>query len=485
MTATPVSLPDVANPFYDESARLGAEITELCAYIHAATYRLLTLIREFDEKEYWGLPGLCSCAHWLNFQCGIGMNAAREKVRVAHVLGDLPLISEAFRRGELSYSKVRAMTRIADPSNEDYLLMIARHGTAHHVEKLVSKYRRCRRLQDSENAEWQHEKRELTCSFDDDGSMIIRGRLPAEQGALVMKALGLAMDRADNAPDDVTADHEPSAVNIGREPFHVCRANALTAIAESYLNGEPGDNTTADRYQVVLHVTADEVPSGQTLDPVQTALVPVEPMPQFDGEPRVTAETLDSVQTATRKYAAVSHLEGGPHVTAETARRIACDASIVRLIEDEKGEPLSIGRKSRTIPPAMRRALHARDDGCRFPGCTHRSFLDGHHIRHWADGGETGLDNLVQLCRHHHRLVHEGGFHCVKDENGNLQFRDPRGQPLDRYVLPTPLPDDATIEDWMVSHIQDVAIDDTTCVPNWMAGDTMDWDLAVGNLFLA
>ena len=485
MTAAPASLPDVPHPFYDESARLGAEITELCAYIHAATYRLLTLIREFDEKEYWGLPGLCSCAHWLNFQCGIGMNAAREKVRVAHALGDLPLISEAFRRGELSYSKVRAMTRIADASNEDYLLMIASHGTAHHVEKLVSKYRRCRRLQDSENAERQHEKRELTCSFDDDGSMIIRGRLPAEQGALVMKALELAMDRADNAPDDADAEQLPPGVDVSREPFHVRRADAPTGIAESYLNSEPGDNTTADRYQVVLHVTADDVASGVNVGPGPDRACAGGSHASVPRSPRVTAETLEPVQTATRKRAVASHLEDGPHVTAETSRRIACDASIVRLIENENGEPLSIGRKSRTIPPAMRRALRARDDGCRFPGCTHRSFLDGHHIRHWADGGETGLDNLVQLCRHHHRLVHEGGFHCGKDEHGNLQFRDPRGQRLARYVLPTPLPDDATIEDWMVSHMQDVAIDDTPCVPNWMAGDTMDWDLAVGNLFLA
>jgi hypothetical protein len=164
-----LTLAEAPLSFYDESEKLGAEITELCSYIYAATYRLLTLIREFDEKQYWGLPGLCSCAHWLNFRCGIGMNAAREKVRVAHALKGLPQISEAFRRGQLSYSKVRAMTRIADESNEDYLMMIARHGTAHHVEKLVSKYSRCKRLQDVANANKQHAKRELNCRFDNDG----------------------------------------------------------------------------------------------------------------------------------------------------------------------------------------------------------------------------------------------------------------------------------------------------------------------------
>jgi hypothetical protein len=492
--------PEVPNPFYDESEKLGAEITELCSYIYAATYRLLTLIREFDEKDYWGMPGLVSCAHWLNFKCGIGMNAAREKVRVAHALKDLPQISEAFRRGQLSYSKVRAMTRIADASNEDYLMMIAKHGTAHHVEKLVSKYRRCKRLQDVDNANQQHAKRELHCTFDDDGSVIIRGRLPAEQGALIMKALELAMDRAGTSMKaaaaariaaDARADgSRVTAETSAREPFHCCSADALAEIAETYLNSEPGDASTADRYQVVLHVTAETLESVQT-DAAEVACNAgsYNARPGNAGSSVANSDSVKPKESVARGQTRPdvdinAYLDQGPHVTAETSRRIACDASIVRLIEDEDGEPLSIGRKSRVIPPAMRRALRSRDEGCCFPGCTNTSYIDGHHIEHWADGGETSLDNLVQLCRRHHRLVHEGGFACEKDPNGPVTFRDARHQTLGTYVLPTPLPDDATIEDWMVSHMQDVEIDETTCVPNWMAGDKMDWDLAVGHLFL-
>lgn len=472
MTAATAMPTEVPNAFYDESARLGSEISELCSYIYAATYRLLTLIREFDDKQYWGLPGLCSCAHWLNFQCGIGMNAAREKVRVAHALKDLPQISEAFRRGELSYSKVRAMTRIADASNEDYLMMIARHGTAHHVEKLVSKYRRCERLQDPGNANERHARRELHCTFDDDGSVVINGRLPAEQGALIMKALERAMERAGasltaTAGACVADDSDVTAVTSDREPFHARRADALAEIAETYLTCELADASAADRYQVVLHVTAETLASTQTAD-AETGVV--------------TDRCAD--HRGRHNPGPVSHLEDGPHVAAETSRRIACDASIVRLIKDEAGEPLSIGRKSRAIPPAMRRALRSRDNGCRFPGCTHRSCIDAHHIEHWADGGETSLGNLVQLCRRHHRLVHEGGFTCEKDADGRVTFRDARHQPLGTCMRPTPLPDEAMIEDWMVSHMQDIEIDDTTCVPNWMAGDKMDWDLAVGHLFL-
>jgi hypothetical protein len=143
------------SPKRQHSELLGQEITELYGYINAATAQLLTMIREFDQQELWHLEGICSCAHWLNWKCGIGMNAAREKVRVANALGDLKKISAAFASGEISYSKVRAMTRVATPDNEDYLLQIARHGTAYHVETLVRKYRRAKKLQETGDAQKQ------------------------------------------------------------------------------------------------------------------------------------------------------------------------------------------------------------------------------------------------------------------------------------------------------------------------------------------
>jgi HNH endonuclease len=112
----------------------------------------------------------------------------------------------------------------------------------------------------------------------------------------------------------------------------------------------------------------------------------------------------------------------------ETARRVSCDAGLVHWLDKADGEPLNIGRKSRTIPPAIGRALKRRDGGCRFPGCTNSHFVDAHHIRHWADGGETALENLVLLCRHHHRLVHEGGFSLGKATHGVIEFSNPAGE---------------------------------------------------------
>ena len=451
--------PPHPHPIHTDGKELAAEITELCSYIYAATYRLLVLIREFDEQGYWEWPGLCSCAHWLNFKCGIGMNAAREKVRVAHALAGLPKISEAFRKGEISYSKVRAMTRIADASNEDYLMMIARHGTANHVEKLVSKYRRCKRLQETATANAQHRAREARCWYDTDGTMVIEARLPAEQGALVMKALERAMERRQTDMRAVLRANEKTSGKAARrplEPFGASRADALVEIAESYLNNGATSASTADRYQVVVHVSAETL----------------------KGDPDVSAETSSHIN------AGQSYIEDGPAVSAETSRRIACDCSRVPQLENDDGEPLSVGRKTRAIPPSIRRALRARDDGCRFPGCTHKYFVDGHHIRHWADGGETSLDNLVQLCRHHHRMVHEGGVSCERRPDGRIAFKDRWNEALsDVAVLPGLDVDTREANAWIGARLQDLEIDEHTCVPKWYAGERIDWNQAVGNLF--
>ncbi|HEY7776008.1 MAG TPA: DUF222 domain-containing protein, partial [Kineobactrum sp.] len=192
------------------------QITELAAHISAATWRLLALIREYDLRSGWNGGGTKSCAHWLNWKCGINVGAAREKVRVAHALPELPRISTAFREGRLSYSKVRAMTRVATPENEDSLLMIARHGTASHMERLVRSYRRVGRSE----ARQQLSRRELSYYIDDDGSYVIRGRLTAEQGQRLFQALDTA---AEAIPYD--EEHTPG----------MRRADALEGIAESFL----------------------------------------------------------------------------------------------------------------------------------------------------------------------------------------------------------------------------------------------------------
>ena len=448
-----------------DTAALAAKITDLCSVIHAATYRLLVMIRDFDDADGWHQPGLVSCAHWLNFQCGIGMNAAREKVRVAHALRELPQISQSFERGEVSYSKVRAMTRIANADNEDYLLNIARHGTAHHVEELVRKYRRAVRLQDCEQAEAAHRERYVEHHYDADGSLVISARLPAEQGALIVKALEHAMESADAEVESSTGEQTADDGDVtegsatvdsdleGRSPTPIAarRADALADVAETYLQNNEPHGTSADRYQVIVHV--------QNQNAVDDGIVSERP-------------TQDVVSDT-------PYLEDGPGVTAETSRRLACDCSVVPVLEDRNGEPLNIGRKTRSIPPAIRRALRLRDRGCRFPGCTRKRFVDGHHIRHWADGGETSLENLVQLCRHHHRLVHEGGYGCERRPDGDIVFTAPDETALPEFARLPPVETNAyqRFEDEIR------ATELGTCIPEWRAGETIDWGLAVAALF--
>ena len=207
-------------------------------------------------------------------------------------------------------------------------------------------------------------------------------------------------------------------------------------IAETYMNNDESSGSTADRYQVVVHVTAE-----------------------------------------------TSELEDGPHVTAETSRRIACDSTVVNIKDDENGEPLSIGRRSRSIPPAMRRALRNRDGGCRFPGCTNYKFVDGHHIKHWADGGETSMDNLILLCRHHHHLVHEGGFSCEKSADGEVYFEDRRQQPLPNWSELPKLANDHDVQQWLDSEFFAATANGEGCNAKWHAGEQIDWQMAVSALF--
>lgn len=174
-------------------------------------------------------------------------------------------------------------------------------------------------------------------------------------------------------------------------------------------------------------------------------------------------------------------LEDGPALPVATARRLSCDASIVKIIENERGEPLDIGRKTRSIPPALRRALLSRDQGCVFPGCTHKRYVDGHHIEHWAEGGETKLSNLVSLCRFHHRAVHEGGIAIHRLDDGAWRFSKRTGESLHSCAPGCT----GSLIDWtrlQESHReQGLVIDATTAATRWR-GEAMDYGIAVDAL---
>lgn len=295
---------------------LGEAIASLAAGIHAATFRLLTLLREFDARLGWN-NGFVSCAHWLHWRTGIDLGASREKVRVARALAALPRISWAMEHGQLSYAKVRALTRVATAENESALLDVALCATAAHVERFVRGWRRVDRASEARDDERRHLNRELRAWVDDDGMVVLRGRLTPEAGAVVMRALEAAADRL-----FVDARSCPTGNSLIEEVTPAQRrADALALVGEAALAGDLDRGTAEDRYQVVMHVDG-AVDAGGVLE-------------------------LD---------------HGVQRVSAETPRRLSCDASVVVMPGDGDGDgPDHVAsRRTRTIPSAVRRALAAR-----------------------------------------------------------------------------------------------------------------------------
>ncbi len=409
--------------------RLGDEIAELSAHLDAATARLLDLIREFDAREGWN-TGFRSCAAWLSWRVGLDLGAARERVRVARALGTLPRLAQALARGELSYAKVRALTRVATPETEERLLAVGRAGTADHVERIVRGWRRVDRKAEAAEAAQRHASRALHVYQDEDGMVTLRGRLAPEVGAVLMQALAAAREvlyQQARGKDDAVAS--PVDVSAETPTMAQQQADALALLAETALHHGIDPGAPGERYQVVVHVDAPAL-----------------------ADPDEPGQSL---------------LEDGAHVAAETSRRLACDASLVVMQHGLDGRVVEVAARTRTIPPALRRALHHRDRGCRFPGCGGR-FGQGHHIHHWAQGGPTTLSNLALLCRRHHRAVHEEGYQLERQSDGELRFRRPDGRLLPEVPRPPEIPGDA-VKLLRARHDRDgLVLHARTATPRWL-----------------
>jgi len=350
---------------------LDVAIVSCAARINAATYELLLLVRQFDERAGFLRWGLGNCSEWLAWRCDLSLTTAKEKVRVAHALKALPLITSAFSGGELSYSKVRELTRVANRDNEQALLEFALRSTATHVAQ------RCRELRmgdaaSIDTAASAFANRSLSIRRDPQrGMIVVPMELPLDTGELLEKAL-----------DKAREDEVLSVPDLAETSWSARQADALRNLVTDYLNGTGSNQQSNNNYLVTIHVD----------------------------------------------QSALQGKDGRSALPIETVKRICCDSHAVVLTENKKGEPLSIGRKSRIVPTGIDRAVRARDHNrCRFPGCHHRRYLDCHHVEHWSQHGETSLDNLILLCTQHHTLVHEGGFRIETDFQDNWYFKRPDG----------------------------------------------------------
>ncbi|MFT6434595.1 MAG: hypothetical protein ACJAVI_002644 [Candidatus Azotimanducaceae bacterium] len=380
-TVNPLELPQ-------DQAILEHQILTLAGQLNATEYHLLKRLDAFDECGGWHGDGIKSFSHWLNWKIGMGNVMAREKVRVAKALRDLPLIDAAFAEGVLSYTKVRAMSRIATTANESFLLQIAEYGTAQQLERLVRKFCSLNQ-QELDSSEEIGERQIPTCDwFEDDQDMVtFKIKLAAEDALNVIHTIDRIADQL-YEPEPVPEKKTETDKNVSAETFSEpgfkhdgfnqqgfeneekatrseCRARAFALLAEQTSAGN----------ELLLHLQANP----ENIDY------------KINGGP-------------------TGYTDNNLSVSPKTLRRMTCDCKVTTAFEDSNGHILDIGRKSRVIPTKLGRVIKQRDQGCRFPGCCQTKLTDIHHIQRWIDGGETTLDNLVTLCGKHHTQLHQGKY---------------------------------------------------------------------------
>ena len=390
MTSQPVQTTTLPRPLHLVAEDLANAWHGVCVL----TADFLRILREFDRREGYLEWGYIDSAQWLDVNCGISRTTAREKVRVAKRLGELPLVEKAFSEGRLSYSKVRALTRVAHSGNEEALVDMATTCPASELEARLREMENGGALS-SPGGEPRAEHR-LTVRERDGDRVVFKVELSREDAAVLVKALEVAKAELLECGCGGRDGDDPSLA-----------ADALMLMARRTLSG-------------CFRGSAKE--GDYWWDPDTSRMALDEPTPEQSGPAHMV--------TVHVSEAALDGRGGTSDLPSHSVRRLLCDGALVGVVEDADGAPLSVGRKTRTVPTKLRRALEARDRRCRYPGCNHARWLDAHHIHHWADGGETSLDNLVLLCTHHHRLLHEGAFQILERERGGYYFADKDGGPI-------------------------------------------------------
>ena len=409
----PVEIPQdaPARGLLSDPASLSDEALEaaLCthaAHIAAAECRFVLMVAEVDRRGIWADQGAQTCAHWLSWRCGLSVGVGREHVRVGRALSELPAVRTAFANGELSYSKVRAITRVATPAIETSLLEMAGFATASQLETIVSAFRRAAPDEGVAALE-RHRRRSFYSYTDDDGMVVIHARLSPEDGAAVLAAIEATRQellddahRTGKGASGVSAETPGAGSEPAYEPAAASRADALVAVCETAREGAATGRPFVSglRASVVVHTDRQVL-----LDP------------GADG---------------------CAHIEGVGVVSAHTVQRLVCDAAVSTESFSPDGTAVPEGR-TRHVPDSLRRAVLTRDGGCRWPGCGRRRYVDIHHVVYVSQGGRTRLGNLATLCRAHHRMVHEGGYRLEMDTHARVTVTTPGGVPLpQRTTLP-------------------------------------------------
>ncbi|MFI7588907.1 HNH endonuclease [Spongisporangium articulatum] len=427
-----------ASPEQVPIAEVETQLCTLAGQIAAATARFLELLAEFDRRRGWQLPGVVSCVHWLTWRCALDERTAREYLRVARAVhGDggepvLPSVRENFAAGRLSYSKVRAITRVATPLSEGELVDAALHSTAAQVERLARGLRKVAVL-DRDVAQGRAGEaavignpgvrvpapREsgpsLQWRWNDEGELVVWGRLDAAGGAAFLAATARAQAELLHVAGDGSAEPSPPAASVseltGRAPADL--APAVVAMAETVL-AAPEAPRFAPAAQVVVLAPLDELRTALTDREVRQ-------------EPMVGGDRPASPSALPRPTPDPARFCDGPPVGPALLRQLIDDGALRTAVLAGDGRTLDLGRSRRRPTSRQLAVLWTRDGGCRAPGCRRDRFLHAHHVVHWGRGGGTTVDNLVLLCGEHHRLLHEGAFTILAQGRQRFAFAWPDG----------------------------------------------------------
>ena len=456
------------DPVVVPTEHLEARICELAGHLTAATCRFLLLVADFDARKGWAAWEMPSCAAWLSWKCQLAPGTAREQVRVARALADLPVIRAEFAAARLSYAKVRALTRIAAPETERDLAAMAMPMTAGQLERFAQAHRRVTSAQDAE----ARKQRRLSWGWVDDHVLKLRGLLPADAAAVLLQALRAARNDLEHPHDDdhdhdapgrvatrggkLAAQDKKDGLDLGgdgqppiRKEHAEDMADALVEICAAYLRGKIVSADNADVYQVIIHAGTEAITA----------------------EDDVSAETPANTPVTHPAYPLRCHFEDGGAVSPAALRLIGCNATISTMVHDADGEILNVGRPTRKPSAALRRAVRERDGcRCRFPGCESRR-TDAHHILYWSNGGETKLRNLISLCKAHHRIVHDKGIIITATVGDGFAFYLPGGVP----ISPSPPFPEVNGD---ITTVHNAAINSTTIIPP-NSGERLDLNMAI------
>jgi hypothetical protein len=421
-------------------AELESQLCTWAGRLAAATAEFLRLLAEFDRREAWAGPGIRSCAHWLSWRCGMGLQAARDHVRVARRLQPLPVTADAFAAGRLSYTKVRAICRVATPATERDLVEVALCSTAAQVERVTRTLPTIApdSVPGGAAPDQQPAQSRLHWQTDPEtGRTRLFGWLEAEDAGLVLSVLRAAAD-------------ERARLETADAPGTPRTDSSRTAVAGSFASVVVVDAFVAAA-QGLEEIAAAAAADGAAVHP-----------PPVQVEVHVDADLLTRMRAEADRDLSRCHVQEGSAVPLAVVERLACDGGVRLTTHGSDGRTLDVGRRRRRPSSRQAQALVRRDRGCAVPGCGRTRFLHAHHVVFWSRGGPTALDNLVLLCGDHHRALHDGVFAIDALGRQRFRFRDSGGTAI--AYAPTTRGDARELAADVSAYS---AIDGATLTPDW------------------